>query len=120
MTKKACVMRHPFSEWRRLPSGYLHLGHAFSGMLNFSTLARESGGRFGLRIDDSIPAPPAVPIPKLRSRKTPRVGGELVLGTPGAPSGPSILPDARRPLKLARLTALGTVPHLGQVCVDRR
>lgn len=33
------------------PNGYLHLGHAFSAMLNFD-LARQSGGRFLLRIDD--------------------------------------------------------------------
>ena len=33
------------------PNGYLHLGHAFSALLNFD-LARESGGRFLLRIED--------------------------------------------------------------------
>jgi len=33
------------------PNGYLHLGHAFSAMLNFD-LARETGGRFLLRIED--------------------------------------------------------------------
>jgi glutamyl-Q tRNA(Asp) synthetase len=33
------------------PNGYLHLGHAFSAMLNFE-LARECGGRFLLRIED--------------------------------------------------------------------
>ncbi|QWG19148.1 tRNA glutamyl-Q(34) synthetase GluQRS [Bradyrhizobium sediminis] len=33
------------------PNGHLHLGHAFSAMLNFD-LARQSGGRFLLRIED--------------------------------------------------------------------
>lgn len=33
------------------PNGYLHLGHAFSALLNFD-LARESGGRLLLRIED--------------------------------------------------------------------
>ena len=33
------------------PNGYLHLGHAFSALLNFDS-ARQSGGRFLLRIED--------------------------------------------------------------------
>src|SRR5258705_5557634 len=33
------------------PNGYLHLGHAFSVLLNFD-LARRVGGRFLLRIED--------------------------------------------------------------------
>jgi glutamyl-Q tRNA(Asp) synthetase len=33
------------------PNGYLHLGHAFSALLNFD-LARRTGGRFLLRIED--------------------------------------------------------------------
>lgn len=33
------------------PNGYLHLGHAYSALLNFD-LARESGGRYLLRIED--------------------------------------------------------------------
>jgi len=33
------------------PNGYLHLGHAFSALLNFR-MARASGGRFLLRIED--------------------------------------------------------------------
>lgn len=33
------------------PNGYLHLGHAYSALLNF-TLARACGGRFLLRIED--------------------------------------------------------------------
>ena len=33
------------------PNGYLHIGHAYSALLNFD-LARERGGRFLLRIED--------------------------------------------------------------------
>ncbi|HEX3497601.1 MAG TPA: tRNA glutamyl-Q(34) synthetase GluQRS [Methylocella sp.] len=33
------------------PNGYLHLGHAYSALLNFDT-ARAAGGRFLLRIED--------------------------------------------------------------------
>jgi glutamyl-Q tRNA(Asp) synthetase len=36
------------------PNGYLHLGHAFSALLNFD-LARETGGHFLLRIEDIDP-----------------------------------------------------------------
>jgi glutamyl-Q tRNA(Asp) synthetase len=36
------------------PNGYLHLGHAYSVLLNFD-LARRSGGRFLLRIEDIDP-----------------------------------------------------------------
>jgi glutamyl-Q tRNA(Asp) synthetase len=36
------------------PNGYLHLGHSFSALLNFD-LARQSGGRFLLRIEDIDP-----------------------------------------------------------------
>jgi glutamyl-Q tRNA(Asp) synthetase len=36
------------------PNGYLHLGHAFSALLNFD-LAREAGGRLLLRIEDIDP-----------------------------------------------------------------
>src|SRR5271170_6640978 len=36
------------------PNGYLHLGHAYSAMLN-ADLARESSGRFLLRIEDIDP-----------------------------------------------------------------
>src|SRR5947209_14800429 len=33
------------------PNGFLHLGHAYSALLNFDR-ARETGGRFLLRIED--------------------------------------------------------------------
>ena len=33
------------------PNGYLHLGHAYSALLNFN-LAVQTGGRFLLRIED--------------------------------------------------------------------
>jgi glutamyl-Q tRNA(Asp) synthetase len=36
------------------PNGYLHLGHAYSALLNFDA-AREAGGRFLLRIEDIDP-----------------------------------------------------------------
>src|ERR1700682_5534222 len=37
------------------PNGYLHLGHAFSALLNFD-LARAAGGRLLLGIEDIDPA----------------------------------------------------------------
>ena len=37
------------------PNGYLHLGHAYSALLNFD-LARQNGGRLLLRIEDIDPA----------------------------------------------------------------
>ncbi|MEO6779409.1 MAG: glutamate--tRNA ligase family protein, partial [Bradyrhizobium sp.] len=37
------------------PNGYLHLGHAYSALLNFD-LARQTGGRFLLRIEDIDPS----------------------------------------------------------------
>ena len=37
------------------PNGYLHLGHAFSALLNFD-VARRAGGRLLLRIEDIDPA----------------------------------------------------------------
>jgi glutamyl-Q tRNA(Asp) synthetase len=47
-------MPPPVFRFAPSPNGYLHLGHAFSAMLN-SDLARESGGRFLLRIEDIDP-----------------------------------------------------------------
>ena len=44
-------MPPPVFRFAPSPNGYLHLGHAFSALLNFDS-ARESGGRFLLRIED--------------------------------------------------------------------
>ena len=44
-------MPPPVFRFAPSPNGYLHLGHALSALLNFD-LARESGGRFLLRIED--------------------------------------------------------------------
>jgi glutamyl-Q tRNA(Asp) synthetase len=48
---KVQSMSPPVFRFAPSPNGYLHLGHAFSAMLN-ADLARESGGRFLLRIED--------------------------------------------------------------------
>jgi glutamyl-Q tRNA(Asp) synthetase len=44
-------MPPPVFRFAPSPNGYLHLGHAFSALLNFD-LARASGGRLLLRIED--------------------------------------------------------------------
>ena len=44
-------MPPPVFRFAPSPNGYLHLGHAFSALLNFD-LARKSGGQFLLRIED--------------------------------------------------------------------
>jgi glutamyl-Q tRNA(Asp) synthetase len=44
-------MPPPVFRFAPSPNGYLHLGHAFSALLNFD-LARQAGGRFLLRIED--------------------------------------------------------------------
>jgi glutamyl-Q tRNA(Asp) synthetase len=44
-------MPPPVFRFAPSPNGYLHLGHARSALLNFD-LARETGGRFLLRIED--------------------------------------------------------------------
>jgi glutamyl-Q tRNA(Asp) synthetase len=44
-------MPPPVFRFAPSPNGYLHLGHAFSALLNFDS-ARRSGGRFLLRIED--------------------------------------------------------------------
>src|SRR6202043_2000520 len=41
----------PVFRFEPSPNGYLHLGHAYSALLNFDS-AREAGGRFLLRIED--------------------------------------------------------------------
>jgi glutamyl-Q tRNA(Asp) synthetase len=44
-------MPPPVFRFAPSPNGYLHLGHAFSALLNFD-LARQAGGRFLLRLED--------------------------------------------------------------------
>src|ERR1700712_3953466 len=44
-------MSPPVFRFAPSPNGYLHLGHAYSALLNFD-LAREVGGRLLLRIED--------------------------------------------------------------------
>jgi glutamyl-Q tRNA(Asp) synthetase len=44
-------MPPPVFRFAPSPNGYLHLGHAFSALLNFDQ-ARQTGGRFLLRIED--------------------------------------------------------------------
>src|SRR4051795_11735630 len=41
----------PIFRFAPSPNGYLHLGHAYSALLN-AKMARERGGRFLLRIED--------------------------------------------------------------------
>jgi glutamyl-Q tRNA(Asp) synthetase len=45
------IMPPPVFRFAPSPNGYLHLGHAFSALLNFD-LARQAGGRFLLRLED--------------------------------------------------------------------
>src|ERR1700744_3573158 len=47
-------MPPPVFRFAPAPNGYLHLGHAFSAMLN-ADLARQSDGRLLLRIEDIDP-----------------------------------------------------------------
>jgi glutamyl-Q tRNA(Asp) synthetase len=47
-------MSPPVFRFAPSPNGYLHLGHAFSALLNFD-LVRRTGGRFLLRIEDIDP-----------------------------------------------------------------
>ena len=44
-------MPPPVFRFAPSPNGYLHLGHAYSALLNFDS-ARRTGGRFLLRIED--------------------------------------------------------------------
>ena len=48
-------MPPPVFRFAPSPNGHLHLGHAYSALLNFDS-AREAGGRFLLRIEDIDPA----------------------------------------------------------------
>jgi len=48
-------MPPPVFRFAPSPNGYLHLGHAFSALLNFNS-ARRCGGRLLLRIEDIDPA----------------------------------------------------------------
>jgi glutamyl-Q tRNA(Asp) synthetase len=48
-------MTPPVFRFAPSPNGHLHLGHAYSALLNFD-LARRAGGRFLLRIEDIDPA----------------------------------------------------------------
>jgi glutamyl-Q tRNA(Asp) synthetase len=45
------LMPPPVFRFAPSPNGYLHLGHAYSALLNFD-LAQQTGGRFLLRIED--------------------------------------------------------------------
>jgi glutamyl-Q tRNA(Asp) synthetase len=47
-------MTPPVFRFAPSPNGYLHLGHAYSALLNFE-LAQQGGGRFLLRIEDIDP-----------------------------------------------------------------
>ena len=47
-------MPPPVFRFAPSPNGFLHLGHAYSALLNFD-LARENGGRMLLRIEDIDP-----------------------------------------------------------------
>jgi glutamyl-Q tRNA(Asp) synthetase len=47
-------MPPPVFRFAPSPNGYLHLGHAYSALLNFDC-ARQTGGRFLLRIEDIDP-----------------------------------------------------------------
>ena len=47
-------MPPPVLRFAPSPNGYLHLGHAYSALLNFD-IARRTGGRFLLRIEDIDP-----------------------------------------------------------------
>src|SRR6476661_7312067 len=51
MTSVENSMPPPVFRFAPSPNGYLHLGHAFSALLNFD-LARQAGGRLLLRIED--------------------------------------------------------------------
>jgi glutamyl-Q tRNA(Asp) synthetase len=49
--RRLSVMSIPVFRFAPSPNGYLHLGHAYSAVLN-AAMARDAGGRFLLRIED--------------------------------------------------------------------
>ncbi len=49
--KGPLFLRQPVFRFAPSPNGYLHLGHAYSALLN-QKMARDAGGRFLLRIED--------------------------------------------------------------------
>jgi glutamyl-Q tRNA(Asp) synthetase len=51
MTPQQVRMTQPVFRFAPSPNGYLHLGHALSALIDFE-MARASGGRFLLRIED--------------------------------------------------------------------
>src|SRR3954451_24474408 len=51
MTSPENLMPPPVFRFAPSPNGYLHLGHAYSALLNFD-LARRAGGKLLLRIED--------------------------------------------------------------------
>src|SRR5436305_3229290 len=51
MSRLQPVSAPPVFRFAPSPNGYLHLGHAFSALINFE-MARAAGGRLLLRIED--------------------------------------------------------------------
>src|SRR5436853_6216785 len=51
MSRSVALMYSRVLRFAPSPNGYLHLGHAYSALLN-SDMAREAGGRLLLRIED--------------------------------------------------------------------
>ena len=74
-------MPPPVFRFAPSPNGYLHLGHAYSALLNFD-LARKAGGRFLLRIED-IDATRCRPEFEAAIYRRPRLARHC-MGDPGA------------------------------------
>ena len=85
------------------PNGYLHLGHAYSALLNFD-LARESGGRFLLRIEDIDPTRCR---PEFEAAIMRTSAGSASPGRSRCGGSPSILPNIATALE--KLSAQGLV-----------
>ncbi len=68
------------------PNGYLHIGHAMSVCLN-SGLAREFGGRFNLRFDDTNPAKEEAEYVESIKRDVKWLGGDWEDRSPGGHGG---------------------------------